>query len=311
MNRDSILKEAYELLPARRRRHTEGVRETAIRLAKLYGEDPDKAELAAVCHDMMRIREIDRLNELIDAYGIAPRYKGNPALAHSKLAAAVMRKDFGIDDPDLLNAVCYHTTGRAGMSRLEMIIYLADAIEPSRDYPGVEEIRRLAENDLEEATRAMLEHSVTYVREAGQELDPDSLAAIRYLNRSHADIDMKEEKRMDSKQAAYRAAEVLDAKKGEEIVIINVAEKSSFADYMVVATGRSSRQVAALADDVEDALAADGYDLRSVDGKNGTGWVLLDFGDVIINVFERETRERYNIEKVWGDCPTESYGKEE
>ena len=76
-------------------------------------------------------------------------------------------------------------------------------------------------------------------------------------------------------------------------------------------TGRSSRQVAALADDVEDALTADGYDLRSVDGKNGTGWVLLDFGDVIINVFERETRERYNIEKVWGDCPTESYGKEE
>ena len=112
---------------------------------------------------------------------------------------------------------------------------------------------------------------------------------------------------MTSKELAYKAAEILDNKKGEDIVIIEVAEKSSFADYLVIATGRSGRQVSALTDDVEDGLEKEGAICKGIEGKGGTGWVLLDMGDIIVNVFERETREKYNIEKVWGDCPIVNY----
>ena len=107
---------------------------------------------------------------------------------------------------------------------------------------------------------------------------------------------------MDNKSFALLAAKTLDNKKAIDIVVIDIAEKSSFADYMVIASGGSERQVQALVDDVEDAFAKEELLVKSIEGRQNSGWVLMDFGDVIVNIFTRDTREKYNIEKVWGDC---------
>ncbi|MGN0659820.1 MAG: ribosome silencing factor [Emergencia sp.] len=107
---------------------------------------------------------------------------------------------------------------------------------------------------------------------------------------------------MDNKSFALLAAKTLDSKKAADIVVIDISEKSSFADYLVIASGNSERQVQALVDDVEDQFAKEGLLVKSIEGKQNSGWVLMDFGDIIVNVFTRETREKYNIEKVWGDC---------
>lgn len=107
---------------------------------------------------------------------------------------------------------------------------------------------------------------------------------------------------MDNKSFALLAARTLDNKKALDVVVIDIAEKSSFADYMVIASGGSERQVQALVDDVEEAFAKEGLLVKSIEGRQNSGWVLMDFGDVIVNVFTRDTREKYNIEKVWGDC---------
>ena len=114
---------------------------------------------------------------------------------------------------------------------------------------------------------------------------------------------------MTSREMAEIAIKVLDDKQGEDIVLIDVSQKSSFADYLILCTGRNSRQVAALVDDVEDALAKEKALPKGVEGKGGTGWVLLDMGDVIVNIFERDMRDKYSIEKVWGDCPREEFGE--
>lgn len=114
---------------------------------------------------------------------------------------------------------------------------------------------------------------------------------------------------MTSKEMALLAAKVLDEKLGEDIVIIDVAAKSSFVDYLILANGRNQRQVAALSDDVEEAFAKEGLDPKGIEGKGGTGWVLMDMGDVIVNIFEKELREKYSIEKVWGDCTITPYGE--
>lgn len=106
---------------------------------------------------------------------------------------------------------------------------------------------------------------------------------------------------MENRDVAIKAADVLNDKKGQNVIIIDVAEKSSFADYLVIATGGSERQVAALAREVEDKLAEEGFTVKNVEGKSHSGWILLDYGDVIINIFSAEQRERYNIEKIWGD----------
>ncbi len=107
---------------------------------------------------------------------------------------------------------------------------------------------------------------------------------------------------MDNKSFALLAAKTLDNKKAADIVVIDIGEKSSFADYLVIASGNSERQVGTLIDEVEEQMAKEGLFVKSIEGKQTSGWVLMDFGDIIVNVFTKDTREKYNIEKVWGDC---------
>lgn len=111
------------------------------------------------------------------------------------------------------------------------------------------------------------------------------------------------DKVMTNKEYAVLAAQKLSERKASDIVIIDVKEKASFADYLVIATGNSERQVNALTDDVEDLYAENDLLVKTIDGKNTSGWVLMDFGDIIVNIFTPELREHYSIEKVWGDCP--------
>ena len=98
------------------------------------------------------------------------------------------------------------------------------------------------------------------------------------------------------------AAKTLSDKKAQDIIIIDIQEKAAFADYFVICSGTSERQINSLIDDVEDAFAKEGLLVKSIEGKNGSGWVLMDFGDVIVNLFTKEMRDKYSIEKVWGDC---------
>ena len=107
---------------------------------------------------------------------------------------------------------------------------------------------------------------------------------------------------MESKEIARIIADILNEKKARDIVMIDIAEKSSFADYFVNATGGSERQLGALADEVEDKFAELGITPKSKDGRPDTGWILVDGGDVIVNLFTEKTRDKYTLEKIWSDC---------
>ena len=107
---------------------------------------------------------------------------------------------------------------------------------------------------------------------------------------------------MESKEVTQIIGNLLNSKKAKDIVLIDIAEKSSFADYFVNATGGSERQLGALADDVEDKFAEIGITPKSKDGRPDTGWILVDGGDVIVNLFTEATRDKYTLEKIWSDC---------
>ncbi len=168
-------------LNERRLTHTYSVVSEAKKLAEHYGEDPLKAEIAALFHDMYRSTPASVLNMYVRQLGLPKNIMDNPNLSHGKIAAVIMKRDYGIEDEDILNAVAYHTTGRAGMSKLEKIIFLADAIEPGRKYPTVEETRRLAYIDLNKACISSLERTVEYIKGIGEYLDPDTINAIKDL----------------------------------------------------------------------------------------------------------------------------------
>jgi predicted HD superfamily hydrolase involved in NAD metabolism len=164
-------------LTEKRRIHTYAVAEEAKKLAERYGEDMERAEVSALFHDFFRGASEQALNGYVRQLGLNQMYLDNANLAHSKIAAYIMEKDYHIKDRDIINAVSYHTTGRANMTKLEKIIYLADAIEPNRLYPGVEEIREMAYQDLDAACLLSLQNSVDFINSKGLYLDQDTVMA--------------------------------------------------------------------------------------------------------------------------------------
>lgn len=174
---ERLLKQLEETLKPSRFRHTIAVAKEAVKLAECHGEDQGKAQLAALFHDMAKGFSVDDMNRMAAEAGLPKQYQNRPNLAHSKLAVVMMQRDYGITDQELLDAVAYHTTGRAGMTKLDQILFLADAIEPARKYPGVERIRTLSYEDLDKACIRSLERTVEYIREKGEYLDPDTEAA--------------------------------------------------------------------------------------------------------------------------------------
>jgi predicted HD superfamily hydrolase involved in NAD metabolism len=168
-------------LSKKRKEHIKGVQKTAVKLAKKHGEDPGKAEVAALFHDICREMDRDLLNKYIKKFDLPKKYMDNESLAHGKIAAEIMAKKYGIRDKDVLNAVRYHTTGRAEMSKLEKILYLADSIEPGRNYPGVDRLRKLAKEDLDKALLFSLEQTMGYVKGRKIKLDKDTLEAHQWL----------------------------------------------------------------------------------------------------------------------------------
>ena len=185
-DKETIIEKAMGMLTPKRHKHTLGVIETALKLAEHYGGDKEKIEIACACHDIFRGKYGEDLNEIIIEYGLPEMYLNNSNLAHGKLAAIHMKEKMGIDDSDILNAVSYHTTGRPGMSLTEKIVFVADAIEPGRDYPGVDEIRNVAFSDLDKACLLSLSGTVDHLKKSGmkeEEIGEDTLKAVEYFKK--------------------------------------------------------------------------------------------------------------------------------
>ena len=112
---------------------------------------------------------------------------------------------------------------------------------------------------------------------------------------------------MDSNQSrdmAKLAITALEDKKAEDIRVIDISEVSVVADYFIIANGSNRSQIQALADNVQETLGRAGYNMRQVEGYNTANWILMDFGDVIIHVFDKENRLFYNLERIWRDGKT-------
>lgn len=108
---------------------------------------------------------------------------------------------------------------------------------------------------------------------------------------------------MSSEDLAKKIVKVLDSKKGMDITGIDIRQLTTIGDYFILVTGTSSPHVKALAEEVEDTLAKEGIEPRRIEGAQSAVWILMDYQDVILHVFTKETREFYNMERLWSDAP--------
>ncbi len=106
---------------------------------------------------------------------------------------------------------------------------------------------------------------------------------------------------MTSKEAMQLAVEAMDSKMAEDIRVIDISSVSILADYFIIATGTNRTQIQTIADEVGEKLGRAGMPARSVEGYDGANWILLDFGDIIVHVFDKENRLFYDLERIWRD----------
>ena len=106
---------------------------------------------------------------------------------------------------------------------------------------------------------------------------------------------------MENREIAIKTGEILSAKKAGQVIVLGIAEQSSFADFFVNATAMNERQLMALTDEVEDQLSKDALIPKNIEGKPSSGWILMDYGDIVVNIFLPQQRDLYQLEKIWSD----------
>lgn len=175
---DEMRKEILSRLRGYRYQHTLGCERAAKKLAERFGGDVEKAGFAAILHDITKHLSAQEQLNLCEKYGIIPCNieTKEPKMLHGKTAAAIARQEYGAPE-DVCQAIACHTTGKYGMKLLDKILYLADYIEETRDFPGVEKARELAQTDIDRALLYCYSETLTELIARGKLIHSDTIGA--------------------------------------------------------------------------------------------------------------------------------------
>ncbi|WP_349407898.1 bis(5'-nucleosyl)-tetraphosphatase (symmetrical) YqeK [Pseudalkalibacillus sp. SCS-8] len=176
MNKEEALEIVKAQLTDHRYQHTIGVMDTAVELAERFGADVEKARMAAIFHDYAKFRPKDEMKAVIIEQKLGDELlQYGSELWHAPVGAYLVQKEVGIQDDEILQAIRSHTSGRVQMTTLEKIVFLADYIEPGRHFPGVEEVREIAQDDLDEAVKQSIKNTITFLMKRNQLVYPGTL----------------------------------------------------------------------------------------------------------------------------------------
>ena len=167
--------------------HTLRVADTAAALARVHGLDENRARLSALIHDAARETEPQEFLSLAEEWNlpVGEPERQSPKLLHGPVAAELARRELGVRDEEVLEAIRVHTTAKQGMGPLALTLYVADKIEPARDYPSVERLRKLAREDLHTAATESLRRAIAHNEGRGKDVHPSSRAALEWLESDH------------------------------------------------------------------------------------------------------------------------------
>ncbi|HDL0812455.1 TPA: bis(5'-nucleosyl)-tetraphosphatase (symmetrical) YqeK [Enterococcus faecium] len=180
-SRENLMQKIQMRMSEQRFKHVLGVEETAVALAKKYGASPEKASIAALTHDYAKERPDEEFKMVIVRDGFDPELLNyNNAIWHGLVGASFVERELGITDAEILHAIRVHTTGAAKMSLLDKIIYVADYIEPGRDFPGVQDARAIAWADLDEAVAFETKHTLAHLLAQEQQIHPKTIETYNY-----------------------------------------------------------------------------------------------------------------------------------
>ncbi|MEJ5229645.1 MAG: bis(5'-nucleosyl)-tetraphosphatase (symmetrical) YqeK [Pseudothermotoga sp.] len=172
-----------KLLSKKRRSHVKSCMHFASELAEIHGVDVDRVKIASLAHDAFRDLKPSILLKMAIAYRIriTDLERLNPILLHGKIAAEYLRRRFNLTDREILQAVAYHTTGKEGLGKIGMILFLADSLEENRVYDDVERLRKIARENLDEALFMVAENKIRYALTRRLLLMPETVKMWNWL----------------------------------------------------------------------------------------------------------------------------------
>ena len=170
-------------LSEKRAIHSINVAKEAVKLAEKYGADVEKAEIAGILHDIAKETPVEEQLQILNKSGIIKNTAdiASPKLLHAQTATVLLPELFCITDADIITAIRFHTTAREGMSLLEKVLYVADYISEDRIYDGVEELRKVAYESLEEAMLIGLQFTIAELAEGLRPIHPDTVNAYNQI----------------------------------------------------------------------------------------------------------------------------------
>lgn len=183
MIEDSVYNKLKKDIGIKRFNHSIRVMNISAKLAKQYNCSVKKAKIAGLLHDCGKIQGEINLLKIANDFDIILDnvMKYNKELIHSVLGARLAQKEYNVYDRDIINAIRFHTTGRENMSILEKIVYIADIIEPGRDFEGIERIRQLAYEDINESILLAIDSTLKFIIDKNNLLHLDTIRARNYL----------------------------------------------------------------------------------------------------------------------------------
>ena len=314
---DNLRSEVRARLSEKRYAHTVGVENMAVKIGEIcLPAMIDKLQVAALLHDISKEKNEAEYFALANRHNLvlSDEDLNTPALWHSLTGAYVVKEEFPeFYDEDVSSAIFNHTVGSPDMTVFDEIILLADYIEEGRTYQSCIDVRISFFNELSNADTenkkiialhnavlSSLNYTIDYFISRGDiyhsrtKLTRDEMIIRAERLKMEIKKDLVD---CDSSVLAREAVKILIEKKGIDIKLFDVREKSSITDFYVNVTGRSSSNVASLADDVDVKLSERGRSPLRTEGRRGNSWILVDFGDIIVNVFDRASRDFYSLDR--------------
>lgn len=272
----------------KRFKHSLGVADTAVELAKYFklDVDLDKVYLAGLLHDCAKLYKREDLKSIIKLeLDSDPELIKAPSVWHSFAGLYVAEDVFKVKDPDILSAIYYHTTGKANMTTYEKLIFAADYIEPSREGDWVAPAR--------EACFINLDYGIYHIlKEVNEYLISDD-NFIYHLTKEAYDYTLKNYKALITVIDSLNKAVVKDLR------VYDTRNYTPFYDYSIVSSASTSRQAFAAVDYVRDSAEREGFNVISWTKEPDSEWYLIDLGEIVVHVFVGDTRFSYNLDSMY------------
>ncbi len=270
--------------------HSIGVADMTIELIRIHNLpiDEEKAKICAILHDYAKYSSMEEFENIKKEYNldveVVPEYK---KVLHALLGGYIVKKELGIDDKEILDAIETHSTANSNMTPLQEIIYLADCVEAGREGEYFATLRKIAKKNYKKAIAIFLKDCIERIlSDKTKNLHPYTLNAYEEYKKYLLSGATKYE----------QVLSCLDHNLIKDVKVYDASAHNPYFEYIIVATTTSSRQMQACLNYLKDDFEIRGAEV-------GDAWSLIDLNDIIVHIFKEEERERYGIDRLYASYP--------